>query len=133
MKNVVYIYHTTIKRKEMETFGNYVKSKRFERSITLRNFCKMAGVDPSNWSKIERGILPPPKSNIILNQIAEALSLKPGSDEYNTLFDLAIISFIPKEIIPENVLNKLPVFFRTTRGESPTEEELRKLIDILKD
>ncbi len=41
-------------------FGDYLKSRRLERDLTLRDFCRSAGEDPSNWSKVERGILPPP-------------------------------------------------------------------------
>jgi transcriptional regulator with XRE-family HTH domain len=117
----------------METFGNFVKTIRIERNITLRNFCKLAEVDPSNWSKIERELAPPPKSKVVLDNIAQVLSLRPGKDEYYTLFDLAIISFIPKEMVNENELKKLPVFFRTTRGDVPTEQELRKLLEAIKD
>ena len=117
----------------METFGSFIKSIRMGKNITLRKFCGDAEVDPSNWSKIERELAPPPKSNVLLKRIAEVLSLKPGSEDYHTLFDLAIIAFIPKDLVPENELNKLPIFFRTTRGETPTEEELKKLIESLKD
>jgi len=117
----------------METFGSFIKHKRIENHLTLRNFCIKVGVDPSNWSKIEREILNPPKSKLILNQIAEVLGFKEGSDDYNNLFDLAIISFVPKEIADEEVLHKLPIFFRTIRGEAPTEEELQNLIKHLQE
>jgi len=90
-------------------------------------------VDPGNWSKIERELLPPPKSKTVLEQVAFALEFKQGSEDYNTLIDLAVIAFIPREIAPEGAFEKLPVFFRTIRGESPTDEELRKLIDIIRD
>jgi|ERR1035437_1057568 transcriptional regulator with XRE-family HTH domain len=117
----------------MESFGSFIKSKRIENNITLRHFCKETDIDPSNWSKIERELAPPPKSNSMLERIAKTLGLKQGSEDYNTMFDLAIISFIPRELISENELNRLPVFFRTTRGDAPTEEELRKLIERLKE
>ena len=117
----------------METFGNFIKKTRIEKRITLRNFCLQAGVDPSNWSKIERGILNPPKSKLILKQVARVFDFKEGSEDYNNLFDLAIISFVPREIADEEVLNKLPVFFRTIRGEAPTEEELKNLIKQLQE
>lgn len=43
-------------------FAEYIKDLRVEKEITLREFCKISGLDPSNWSKIERGIHAPPKS-----------------------------------------------------------------------
>ncbi|MHA2217637.1 MAG: helix-turn-helix domain-containing protein [Candidatus Hodarchaeales archaeon] len=117
----------------METFGDFVKNMRIKNSLTLREFCRQVNVDPSNWSKIERGLFPPPKSKRVLKGIAEILNLKERSEEYNTLFDLAAISYIPPEIVSDQaVLDKLPVFFRTLRGEKPTREELEELIKILK-
>jgi len=43
-------------------------------SVTLREFCRPAELDPSNWSKVERGILPPPKSSKTMADIASALT-----------------------------------------------------------
>jgi len=118
----------------MKTFGTFIKELRLQREITLREFCRNSGQDPSNWSKTERGIIPPPKSKIVLEQIADVLGLLPGEDDYNTLFDLSAISFIPKNIIEDEkeILEMLPVFFRTVRGDPPTKEELQKLLDLIK-
>lgn len=116
----------------MKTFGEYVKSLRTAKEISLREFCLRAEIDPSNWSKIERGILPPVKGKDVLESVAQALELTTGSDEYNTLFDLAIISHIPTQLIDGKILEKLPIFFRTARGESPSEQELREIAKIIK-
>ena len=117
----------------MKTFGNFVKETRLKKEITLRKFCKKSLQDPSNWSKIERELIPPPKSRTVLDQIAVSLEIEPGTEDYNTLFDLAAISFIPKELIDEEgILEHLPVFFRTVRGDNPTEEELRELINLIR-
>lgn len=118
----------------METFGDFVKNVRIKNSLTLREFCRLANVDPSNWSKIERGLFPPPKSKQVLQEITRILKLKENSDDYDTLFDLAAISSIPPDLISDQaVLDKLPVFFRTIRGEKPTRKELEELIRILKE
>lgn len=116
----------------MKKFGEYIKELRIKNQITLREFCKKSGIDPSNWSKIERGINAPPKSKEVLETIAKALNLTMNSSEYNRLFDYAMIEFIPTELAEDsNVLEKLPLFFRTARGEKPTEEELRELIKLI--
>lgn len=115
----------------MTNFHQFIQEKRTERNVTLREFCRATELDPSNWSKVERGIADPPKSKEILIRIAVALQF--NDDEKQTLFDLAMIESIPQELRPsENILEKLPIFFRTVRGEKPTEEELRKLIDQLR-
>lgn len=118
----------------MKTFGEFVMMLRKRNRITLREFCRLTKVDPSNWSKIERGMLAPPKSKEVLEEIANALKLNKGSEEYFLLNDLAAISFIPKDLMDdEELLNKLPIFFRTLRGQPPSKKELEELIQIIKE
>lgn len=118
----------------MIAFGEFIKNLRIQRRMTLREFCRLAKLDPSNWSRIERGLAPPPKSKSVLKGIAEILKVKEGSEENHTLFDLAAISHIPSDLLSEEkVLDKLPVFFRTIRGEKPSREELEELIRIMKE
>jgi len=118
----------------MLTFGEFIRNLRIEKNLTLREFCRSANLDPSNWSKIERGFSVPPKSKYVLQGIAEVLGLEEESEEYKTFFDLAAISYIPSELVREHsVIEKLPVFFRTIRGEKPSRKELEDLINILKE
>jgi transcriptional regulator with XRE-family HTH domain len=118
----------------MKKFGEFIKNLRIEKRITLREFCRLTNIDPSNWSKIERGILPPPKSKEVLNEISRILKIKKASDEWHTIFDLATIAHIPTELLPDqSVVEKLPIFFRTNRGQKPTRKELEELIKIIRD
>lgn len=114
----------------MKNFHQFVKEKRMEKQITLREFCRSAEVDPSNWSKIERGLAEAPKSKEFIDRIAAVLAL--NREEKATLHDLAIIESIPEDLRPEEeILEKLPIFFRTVRGDKPSEEELRELIRMI--
>ncbi|MBM4168635.1 MAG: hypothetical protein FJ215_05710 [Ignavibacteria bacterium] len=117
------------------TFGEFVKDKRLGVDLSLREFCKLAELDPSNWSKVERGLLPAPSNRDVLEGIAKLIKLKKGSADWSAFFDLAYISQqrIPDDVYDdEDVVAALPVFFRTVRGEKPSEEELDKLIALLK-
>lgn len=118
----------------MKTFGGFIKEKRLSIQITLREFCKKASVDPSNWSKVERGILPPPKSREILEAIAFALDINIESEDWNTMKELAVIGNMPQQLLTNDILlKKLPVFFRTVRGDKPTKKDLDELIKILRE
>ena len=118
----------------MITFGEFIKNLRIDKRMTLREFCRLTKLDPSNWSRIERGLAPPPKSKSVLQGIAEILKIKEGSEEYLTLFDLAAISHIPTDLLSDQqVLDKLPVFFRTIRGKKPSRQELEELIRIIRE
>ncbi|MGV8093858.1 MAG: helix-turn-helix domain-containing protein [Mangrovibacterium sp.] len=117
----------------MKKFGEFIKLLRSQRNISLRKFCIELDYDPSNWSKIERGLMLPPRSKEFLVRIAEILRLEPRSEEYFFLFDSAAAAQIPVELIGnENILEKLPVFFRTARGDNPTKEELENLLNLIK-
>ena len=113
-------------------FGEFIKSLRLERDIGLREFCRRLPTDASNWSKVERGILPPPQDDKKLNEIAKILGIKKDSDTYSDLIEKAAIDagIIPERILSDQeTLNALTMFFRTVRSEKPTPEELDELIE----
>jgi transcriptional regulator with XRE-family HTH domain len=116
------------------TFGAFIKDIRIKKGLTLREFCRLTELDPSNWSKVERGLLSPPKSRAVLLHIARVLNFAENSEDWHAFFDFAAISFIPREILADNsIVEKLPVFFRTMRGEKPNRKELEDLIKLLKE
>jgi transcriptional regulator with XRE-family HTH domain len=116
-------------------FGEFIKERRRQVVISLREFCKQIDVDASNWSKIERGVLNPPQDEEKLGRIARVLGIEIGSADWLEMKDLAKIDagMIPEDILSdERVVNSLPMFFRTVRSEKPTEEELDSLIRIIR-
>ena len=116
-------------------FGEFVKSLRVGKRLGLREFCIAANYDPSNWSKIERGVLSPPQDQKILAQVAVILGLEENSTNYSLLFDYAAIDAgkIPPYVLEDaELVKRLPVFFRTATGKKPTPEELDRLADILR-
>ena len=115
------------------TFGQYVKDLREKSGLSLRQFCRLADLDASNWSKIERDLLPPPKSRQQINDIASILSIPKESEEWNTLLDLAAISHVPKELFyNKSVAEKMPMYFRTARGEKPDPETVKELAKLFR-
>ena len=120
---------------EVGRFGAFFKDKRIELRKTLRQFANENGLDPGNLSKLERGILPPPTNRTKIVEYAELLRIKEGSDDWITFFDLASaeIGRIPKELLSDqDVVDNLPIFFRTMRGQKVSEEKLQELIKLIK-
>ncbi|MBM3310699.1 MAG: helix-turn-helix domain-containing protein [Candidatus Aminicenantes bacterium] len=116
------------------TFGEFVRESRIKKGMTLRDFCHILEWDVSNWSKIERGLHQPPKSRKLLKKIAETLGFAEKSDNWHTLIDLAAVSFIPTALMDDSALiQKLPIFFRTLRGEKPSREDLEELIKKIRE
>jgi transcriptional regulator with XRE-family HTH domain len=113
-------------------FGDYAKHMRIEAGQTLRSFCRDAAIDPSNWSKIERGVLPPPDDEDFLNRIAAVLAL--GGEQRAELADMAAIARgqIPADLKDDEILAKMPAFFRAIRGQEYTREDFEKLMGGVK-
>lgn len=62
------------------SFGGQLRRYRIQREITLRDMCKKVGVDMGNYSKMERGELPPPKNTDELAKIIKPLRLDEASE-----------------------------------------------------
>lgn len=116
-------------------FGEFIKEYRINKGISLREFSKLIEVDASNWSKVERGILPPPQDLEKIKRIGLILEIEVGSEQWKEMKDIANIDagIIPEDILSdERALNSLPMFFRTLRSDKPSSEELDKLIDMVR-
>lgn len=119
----------------MGKYGEFFRSARAKAGLSLREFCLENGFDPGNISRLERGLLPPPESRDKLETYAKALRLKKGSDDWYTFFDLAAAERgrIPEDVLSDHALvEKLPVLFRTLRGQRVDEDDLDDLIDRIR-
>ena len=116
-------------------FGIFIKELRAKQRLGLREFCLKHGYDPSNWSKIEREVSPPPKDENTLRKWAKQLGVKPGTDDWHKFHNYAAVDAgrIPHHVLKdEELLAKLPAFFRTISGNKPTCEDLEKLLKLIR-
>jgi transcriptional regulator with XRE-family HTH domain len=115
-------------------FNEIAKNARLDQRLSLRQFCLETALDPSNWSKVERGVNPPPRDPENMERIADKLKLFGVSRA--EFFDAADVSRseIPADILSdEDLVRKLPAFFRAMRDQSLTEETAAMLVaDIRK-
>ena len=119
----------------MDKFGAFFREMRARAGLSLREFCLAHGFDPGNISKLERGLLPPPESGEKLEEYAKALRIKKGSENWYVFFDLAAAERgrIPEDILSdEEVVSKLPVLFRTLRGQRVDEAALDDLVERIR-
>jgi len=117
------------------TFGEFFKEKRIGIRKTLRQFCLDNNFDPGNINKLEQNTMAPPQNAGILERYAKALSIKKGTDAWYAFFDLAAADrgIIPQDLMSDQeVVKMLPAFFRTLRGQKPTEEEMIKLVEKIR-
>ena len=114
-------------------FNETIKSLRLQKRLTLRDFCEQVGLDPSNWSKVERGVNPPPGDVGLLERLADFFDLS-GSKKLEFI-DAAALQRreIPPDVADNVILQRaLPAFFRAARGHELTQEELASLADDIR-
>lgn len=117
-------------------FGEFFRTRRMHLGLTLRKFCLANGLDAGNISRLERGLLSPPQHRDKLESYARLLKIENGSGDWYDFFDLAAAETgrIPDEIMHDRELvGKLPVVFRTLRGEKMPDEKLDELVRRLRE
>src|SRR3989339_837450 len=91
-------------------FGKILRQKRKENRIGLREICRKTNYDPSNWSKIERGMIAPPNDKDVLAIWAKNLGIEENSEEFHSFVDRALIAqgIIPKALSERELLELVP-------------------------
>jgi transcriptional regulator with XRE-family HTH domain len=117
------------------TFGEFIKVRRLQKEIPLRAFSNRIGMDPSNYSRIEKSVDQPPSNPTRLHSIARELDIQIDSDDYKEMERLADIGRgeIPRQILSnDQLVGKLPVFFRAIGQDEMNEEKLDQLIETIR-
>jgi transcriptional regulator with XRE-family HTH domain len=115
-------------------FGDFLRTTRVGNHITGRDAAAAAGILPSNLSKMEHGVLTPPRDDEKLKALASAIGIKTGTEEERRFFDLAAsaIESVPvdiKELLSSDAA--MPLLLRTIGNKRLTADEIHKLIDLV--
>ena len=114
-------------------FGNFLKEKLKVKRMSLRELSRRTGIDVSNLSKMERGVIYPPKKKETLEKIAIALELE--AKEKQHFFDLANQDngMFPEDLdsIKEN--EAIPMLLRAIDNRKLRKEEIEKLVKMIID
>jgi len=116
-------------------FGEFFRQKRLELKLTLRQFCRKKGYDAGYISRMECGLLLPPKDIEKLKALAIALEIKKNTPNWVLFFDLAATEKgeIPKDIEDfSKIKGMLPVFYRTLRKKKITEKDIKNLLKLFR-
>jgi transcriptional regulator with XRE-family HTH domain len=121
-------------QKPSVTFGDFVRSTRMKNGLTGRDASSAAGMLPSNFSKLEHGVLLPPQDPEKLRRLAEAIKIEPGSDTESLFFDLASKSngSVPldlADIISRN--ETVPLLLRTIGNKRLSAKDIERLVEIV--
>ena len=114
-------------------FHELFKIKRLEIG-TVREFARESGLDLAYVSRLENGVVLPPKDGEKLARLAVALGIAEGSDEWQEFMDLAAVARneLPEDLRDdERVAKVLPAFYRALRDKELDEGEFRRLVDLI--
>jgi transcriptional regulator with XRE-family HTH domain len=118
--------------------GELLRKWREEERISLRKFASDLNMDPSNYSRIERGVGPRPSEDV-LERIARRFGIVPGVDA--RWFELVNAASADRGEFPQDLLEQeeiracLPAFFRRLRsdGLGSTESMYDVFVQVLKE
>lgn len=113
-------------------FGTYIKNKRMQKGIALRELADRLKITPSYLSDIEKGRRYAPDQQKI-SEIANILEIV-DEEELNIIYDLAGKS--KDTVAPDlpgfiNANEKIRVLLRKAKKANPSPETLDKLIQML--
>ena len=118
--------------KKITIFGEHLRELLVQSNMTLRELARRTGIDPSNLSKIERGVVYPPKKKETLDKMANAFSLERKSKRH--FFDMAeqVHGLLPDDLKAVKENKAIPLLLRTIDNRRLSYEqtvELAKLIE----
>lgn len=120
-----------------QPFGKYLRKLRLDAGFGLRVFAETIGMKPSNLCRIETGRIGPPTSPDRIAQIAQALGLEAGSEEYKKLNDLAAEArpgTVPPDVKEYAARQPgVPLLLRTAKGKQLDEAEFRRLAEYIEE
>ena len=114
------------------SFGEYVKQRRESLGLTLKDFAANVDISSAYLCDIEKGNRRPPEK--YLEKFAEVLQIT-SSDELNRFYDCAGISKNGQHSDINTYIDGLPsarVALRTAKDKQYTDEDWKRLVDIIK-
>ncbi len=110
---------------ENAEFGQYLRSVRQEKKISIRQLAKAVSKTPTYISDIEKGNNKPPEREL-LDRIIEELHLEEFPDIRNRLYDLAAKERkdVPADIKEYLMENESILKIIRTAKESPNEKQI---------
>lgn len=117
-------------------FGTFIKGKRIEKGIALRELADKLKITPSYLSDIEKGRRYAPDKDKIL-EISSILGIV-DEEELSQMFDLAGQSKAKDAVAPDlpefiNENEKIRVLLRKAKKANPSPETLDKMIKMLEE
>jgi len=120
---------------ECVKFGEFVRNTRLANAITGRDASQAAGLLPSNFSKLEHGVLRPPKDAEKQKTLASAIGIVGGSEDEALFFSLAAKANRAVPVDLAEIISRedaMPLLLRTIGSKRLGKAEIERLIEIVR-
>ena len=116
-------------------FGELLKASRKKAGKTARVTAIEAGMQPSNYCRLEYGTLRPPQAKPKLDRLADAVGILPNTPERTSFYDLAATAnhSIPMdlaEIISTD--DAIPLMLRTLGKKKLTKRQIDEIVKLVR-
>ena len=118
-----------------ETFGTRLRAMRLAAGLSLQKFCRRAGLDSGNYSRIERGLTRPPRDHAKMEPIRPVLGLAPDDDDWAYLLMLADAEWdtLPRRLLTgDRVRPLLPALLQGVAGGRLTGPQVEALVALVR-
>ncbi len=115
-------------------FGDFIRSTRVKSGLIARDVAAAVSMLPSNFSKLEHGILLPPKDAEKQRNLLSALGIKQDSEDATRFMDLAAKATDSVPIDLADLISKndsVPLLLRTIGNKRLTDKDIERLIEIV--
>jgi len=116
-------------------FGTYLKSLRKASGKAARIVALEAGMQPSNYSRLEYGVINPPQIKAKLDRLARAVGIIDNEAEMARFYDLAAMAnqSIPLDLA--DIISKddaVPLMLRTLGNKRLTKQEVEEIVRLVR-
>jgi transcriptional regulator with XRE-family HTH domain len=108
---------------------------RLAAGLGLQEFCRRAGQDAGNYSRIERGLTHPPRDHRKLEPVRAALGLDAESDDWTYLLTLADLEWgaLPRRLLTDEAVRPLlPALLHGLANHPMTEQQVKALLSVIR-
>jgi len=107
--------------------GEWVKAKRQNANLGMRQFAVMIGEQPSNWCNTENGRRGLPEAK--LEKIAKVLGIRENSEDWDTLFGfVSRPARLSADLSQAIKIEHVPTLLRTINNKRLNGEQVQQIV-----
>jgi hypothetical protein len=116
-------------------FGKHLKDLRKASGKAARIVALEAGMQPSNYSRLEYGVINPPKPKSNLDRLARAVGILDSKEQMARFYDMAAAALKSVPVDLADIISKddaVPLMLRTIGNKKLTKQEIEEIVSLVR-